>query len=106
MKKILILGSTGMMGSMISRVLRDDLRFQILCTYRNINKVKSLKLKKSQTKKINISKSKIAVGGTLRRCPDIKKLKKLGYKPKVSIKNGLIPMINWYKKNLNLKKNV
>ena len=56
MKKILILGSTGMMGSMISKVLRDDFRFQILCTYRNLNKIKDLKLKKNQIKKISISK--------------------------------------------------
>ena len=30
-KKIIILGSTGMMGSVVSHILKDDKRFQILC---------------------------------------------------------------------------
>ena len=36
---------------------------------------------------------------------DIRKLKKLGYKPKIVIKEGLIPTANWYTKNskLNIK---
>ena len=54
MKKILILGSTGMMGSMLSSLLRNDQRFNILCTYRNTNKVKFLDLKKKQKTKIEI----------------------------------------------------
>ena len=58
MKKILILGSTGMMGSMLTRVLKKDKRFKILCTYRNFKKIKILNLKKNQLKKINISKFK------------------------------------------------
>ena len=51
MKKILILGSTGMMGSMLTRVLKKDKRFQILCTYRNFEKIKILNLKKKSIKK-------------------------------------------------------
>ena len=37
-----------------------------------------------------------AVGGTLRRCPDISKLVKLGYKPRVSLDEGLKPTLDWY----------
>ncbi len=55
MKKIIILGSTGMMGSMLTRVLKKDKRFQILCTYRNFEKVKILNLNQNQLKKINVS---------------------------------------------------
>ena len=74
----------------------SDEEISIKSLVKNISKISKIK--------INIQNSVIAKGGTLRRCPDITKLKKLGYKPKIKIKNGLIPMINWYKRNLNLKK--
>jgi nucleoside-diphosphate-sugar epimerase len=35
-------------------------------------------------------------GGTARRCPDISKLAKLGYKPCVSLAEGLKPTLDWY----------
>ena len=35
-------------------------------------------------------------GGTLRRCPDISKLAKLGYKPRVPLTQGLPPTLDWY----------
>lgn len=35
-------------------------------------------------------------GGTQRRCPDIGKLEKLGYKPKLSLAQGLPPTVDWY----------
>ena len=35
-------------------------------------------------------------GSTERRCPDIAKLEKLGYKPQVSLVQGLPPTIDWY----------
>ena len=38
-------------------------------------------------------------GGTKRRCPNISKIKKLGYKPQISLENGLNKTINWYFKN-------
>ena len=48
---------------------------------------------------------KPAEGSTLRRCPDIGKLKKLGYKPKISFKEGLKITAEWYCKNSgNIKK--
>ena len=50
MKKILILGSTGMMGSALSLFLRNNKKFEILCTYKNHKKIKFLKLKKNQKK--------------------------------------------------------
>lgn len=54
MKKILILGSTGMMGSAISKLIKNDKRFKILCTYKNYRKVKLIKLQKNQKKKLNV----------------------------------------------------
>jgi nucleoside-diphosphate-sugar epimerase len=38
-------------------------------------------------------------GGTLRRCPDIGKLRALGYAPRVSIQEGLAKTIKWYLEN-------
>jgi len=54
MKKILILGSTGMMGSMMSKFLKNDDRFKILCTYKDYQKIKLLKLSNRQRKKLNV----------------------------------------------------
>jgi UDP-glucose 4-epimerase len=36
-------------------------------------------------------------GGTPRRCPDVGKMVKLGYKPQVSLKQGLDWTVSWYK---------
>jgi nucleoside-diphosphate-sugar epimerase len=41
-------------------------------------------------------------GGTARRCPDISKLAKLGYKPRVPLSEGLPPTLDWYWKNAAL----
>ena len=43
-----------------------------------------------------------AKGGTPRRCPDISKLARLGYKPRVSLDQGLQPTLDWYWHNGNL----
>jgi len=52
-------------------------------------------------KKVEIVHEKPAEGSTLRRCPDIAKLRKLGYKPKVPFKEGLKITAEWYDKNSN-----
>ncbi len=41
-------------------------------------------------------------GSTLRRCPDISKLVKLGYKPRVALAEGLPPTVRWYWENAEL----
>ena len=51
-------------------------------------------------KQVAIVPGKFAEGATLRRCPDITKLKKLGFKPKVSFKQGLKLTASWYDKNI------
>jgi UDP-glucose 4-epimerase len=42
-------------------------------------------------------------GGTLRRCPDITKLKALGFAPKISIEKGLAEITAWYVANAHKK---
>lgn len=43
-----------------------------------------------------IESSDVALGATSRRCPDINKLRDLGYEPKVSLHDGMFRSINWY----------
>lgn len=38
----------------------------------------------------------LPVGGTLRRCPDITKLRALGFEPRISLSEGLAPVADWY----------
>ncbi len=45
------------------------------------------------------------VGGTMRRCPDISKMREIGYKPKISIDIGLEKSVEWYLNNTNTSKN-
>jgi nucleoside-diphosphate-sugar epimerase len=47
-------------------------------------------------REINLMPGPEAAGGTLRRCPDISKLRALGYEPKISIKKGLPILAKWY----------
>lgn len=49
-------------------------------------------------REVELSPGKLAEGGTLHRCPDISKLKKLGYLPKISFKSGLRSTAAWYDK--------
>lgn len=50
-------------------------------------------------KKIAIAPGQIARGGTHRRLPDISKIKKIGYKPKVSLRKGIAITAQWYNEN-------
>ena len=45
---------------------------------------------------IELIPSAAAPGSVPRRCPDISKLGKLGYKPRVSLDEGLKPTLDWY----------
>ena len=55
-------------------------------------------ISKSFNKKIFISKNKIAKGSVRNRCPNILKIKKLGFKKKYDLHSGLSKTINWYVK--------
>lgn len=51
---------------------------------------------------IAIVPGKLQAGGTLRRCPDISKLAKLGYKPHVPLDGGLKSTLDWYWRHADL----
>ncbi len=46
--------------------------------------------------RLNISHTNLQMGSTPRRCPDISKLKQLGYEPSISLKEGLQKSVEWY----------
>lgn len=43
------------------------------------------------------------VGETLRRCPDIRRLRELGYAPRIPLDQGLPPVVAWYLENAHLR---
>jgi len=47
-------------------------------------------------REIVIEPSAVLAGSTPRRCPDISKLRALGYEPRVLLDEGLPPTIKWY----------
>lgn len=51
------------------------------------------------SREIKIVPGQTAKGGTKRRCPDITKLKNLGFLPQISIKQGLDKTAKWYDAN-------
>jgi nucleoside-diphosphate-sugar epimerase len=53
-------------------------------------------------REIELVTGKPAPGGTARRCPDISKLARLGYKPRVLLSEGLKPTLDWYRRNAEL----
>jgi len=55
------------------------------------------KMSKIFSKKIILKKIKVAKGSTKNRCPDIKKIKKIGFKQKYNLNFGLSKTIQWYK---------
>lgn len=47
-------------------------------------------------REIEIIPGPLQPGGTLRRCPDISKMRNLGYEPRVSLDEGLSNTVRWY----------
>ena len=53
-------------------------------------------------REIELVEGPAAAGGTPRRCPDISKLARLGYKPRVPLDQGLKTTLDWYWRNAEL----
>jgi nucleoside-diphosphate-sugar epimerase len=54
-------------------------------------------------REIEIVSGPEAAGGTARRCPDISKLRGLGYEPRISFREGLPSLATWYRDNIALR---
>ncbi len=57
-------------------------------------------------REIQIQSHSLPVGSTQRRCPNIEKMQSLGFEPKVTLDEGLLSMIEWYKFHANQKKEI
>jgi nucleoside-diphosphate-sugar epimerase len=53
-------------------------------------------------RRIHVVPSDAALGGTDRRCPDIAKMTALGYRPKISFRDGLSLAARWYADHAHL----
>ena len=53
-------------------------------------------------REIEIKQTEAFAGETLRRCPDISKLRALGYDPQISLDQGLAETVAWYADNRHL----
>ena len=51
-------------------------------------------------RRVSVMPSEPALGGTVRRCPDLHKMAALGYMPKWSLQDGLRLTTSWYDANL------
>lgn len=47
----------------------------------------------------NLLPGELTAGSTQRRCPDIAKLERLGFSPKISLRQGLPSLVEWYMKH-------
>ncbi len=56
-------------------------------------------------REVQVIAGEAALGGTLRRCPNIDKMKKLGFCPHLSLEKGIEITADWYKKNDHLQEN-
>ena len=50
-------------------------------------------------REVRVLPGPLQAGGTLRRCPSIRKIRQLGFVPKVSLKQGLAATVPWYIEN-------
>jgi nucleoside-diphosphate-sugar epimerase len=48
---------------------------------------------------LDIRPGEAAEGGTARRCPDITTMRGLGYSPAVSLDEGLVRTVAWYREH-------
>jgi len=53
------------------------------------------------SRELDMQSATLTQGSTERRCPDINKIRSLGFSPKISLDQGLPPTIEWYAANMN-----
>jgi len=54
-------------------------------------------------REITVVAGTLQPGSTLRRCPDITKLRQLGFQPRVPLSEGLKQTVRWYDENAHRK---
>jgi nucleoside-diphosphate-sugar epimerase len=51
-------------------------------------------------REVRVVSGELRPGSPLRRCPDIARMRGLGYQPRVSLEEGLAATVDWYRRNL------
>jgi UDP-glucose 4-epimerase len=51
-------------------------------------------------REIRVVPGDLRPGGPLRRCPDITRMRRLGFRPRVPLAEGLAATVDWYRRNL------
>jgi UDP-glucose 4-epimerase len=53
---------------------------------------------------IRVVPGELRRGGPLRRCPDISRMRGLGFQPRVPLAEGLAATVDWYRRNSDGKR--
>jgi nucleoside-diphosphate-sugar epimerase len=51
-------------------------------------------------REIRVIPGELQLGGPLRRCPDITRMRALGYQPRIPLAEGLAATVDWYRRNM------
>jgi len=52
-------------------------------------------------REIRVIPGELRPGGPVRRCPDISRMRRLGYQPRITLTEGLAATVEWYRRNLS-----
>jgi len=83
---ILLAAAKGDDGEIYHLGVNEEISISALCS----------KISEQMKIDVNFKPSSLSEGATNRRCPDISKLRRLGYSPKISLSQGLEATIPWY----------
>jgi len=89
-KGILICGQKGKNGEIYNVGKEDEISVEALI--KKIGRILNIK--------ITSKRGPLVKGSPGRRCPDTKRLRRLGYSPRVSLEEGLKKTVKWYKERL------
>lgn len=89
--------------SALEKIVDSDIKKEIIHIGNDKEEIKIIDLAKTifdiEQRKYNFDLQKAPDGSVMRRCPEIKKLKSLGMKEQISLKDGIEKTFNWYKED-------
>jgi nucleoside-diphosphate-sugar epimerase len=90
-------------GIMVMRVRGEHLGIYHVGTMEEVTMADlAQRIAHASGREIELMAGPAAAGGAPRRCPDISKLARLGYMPRVTLDEGLKPTLDWYWRNADL----
>ena len=89
--------------SALEKIVDSDIKKEIIHIGNDKEEIKIIDLAKTifdiEQRKYNFDLQKAPDGSVMRRCPEIKKLKSLGMKEQISLKDGIEKTFNWYRED-------